>query len=1589
MPCSRFVGFRLLILANKLSLLFAGLAAISVAPVARAQPPGDEIISVFQAAPSDVRRPLMRAEKAIAERRHADAAYELGRLLTIENTELAESQDYFLDDATVAEQGQRAQGQASLKGQIQQMLAGLPAEGRQAYELQFGAQARALLDEALAEGNRDKMGGVIRRFLHTQAGYEASVLAGRYELVSGRPTAAALHLERVAKTPSAAARFEPELSFLLAVCWLVSEMPEKALQTLVAMRERIAGNSISVGGETVPLFEDKAEALAWLEDLVGSRQTLMGPELTEWVLHRGNPQRNARTPGSLPLISHRWRVPTCIDRADEMLIEKLSKQYRDEAQAAIPVLQPLAVGETILMRTPHKLLGVDFTSGKRIWVWPPWEGDSIGPHPSGSDRELLLAAQREQELHQRIWEDAAHGQISSDGQSVFFVHDLGFAPAGPTMSQRVMILQRGLAMRTPSDSQTSNQLVSLSLARQGAAQWIVGGESGEDEPKLAGAFFLGPPLPLEGKLYAMVEINGEIRLVVLDAKHGSLLWQQQLVHVEARTIEVDGVRRLAGATPSHEGGILICPTSAGAVVAVDRAARSLLWGYQYVSTSQQPRHAGVMAAQLARRAQQTLGSRWMDATVTVADGRVLVTPAETDDFHCLDLLTGKPLWEPQPRGDRLFVACVHQGQIIFVGHEQVTAVRLSDGWPAWENPLVLPDPPSGRGFYSGHDYFLPTAGAELLKIDLDSGQIAERTRTAVVLGNLVSFRDEILSHGPDWLSTFYQSEPLQQRVEQTLAADPHDLEALAQYGELLLAQGKRDDAIRQLRRVHQKNPENESARGLLAETLLSALQDDFPGRLDTVDEIRSLIQHPTQKVRLLRLLATGWQAQGEFRQAFDAYLGLATLREQSLQESRVLDRDAEEIERHWNCRTERWLQARFSELLSIADAGQRTMMDEAIQPWRDDALAQNEISALRRFLRYFDVHPWASEIRLRLAERLIETGELAEAQLLLSSLDDHPDDDLRRRATMQRIPLLEKGRQWDDALRQYRVLAERWGSIECSDGKTGRQWYDEARQRAEFQEAVARTQPWPSGHVRVSESTDQINRYPSYRRVFSGQTRQRSFAAPIGMQVFYDQHPNALIVRDGSGSTIHTVNLGPRRLNTADFSLIHARIHGHLLMVSLGMELLMIDLMQAARNPSAAVLWRQELIRPMQGAAIYHAQVNVHMLRHPWGDTRRVFADRDKHLIGVTGPLTHRGLFYLNLRELICADPLTGETIWSRTNMPLGADLFGDDELIFVVPPASQQALVFGALDGQSLGTREVDELDQRWATSGRNVLAWAQDGATGPLTLRLYDAWTGDEHWSEQVPPDSKATLVEDDEVALLQSDGRVIIRSLGGDAISLETQIDPEDGLLSLYVIRSEHQYLLVTNRTVRVEPNTPAASFRSVVSGTAAPLVSGRVYAFDRHTGQPAWAEPAPVDRYGFPTDQPSESPVLLFLRHHRPESARGGQQHTALLGIDRSDGRLVMDKGDIPAQTHTYDVTADRPQRTVTIALPAKNVTMTWTGEPAPDEPETPAGEAGDEDGGADQAAPAVEALRIDAQAVPANPDFPVPLPARIDDPFAPP
>ncbi len=666
-------------------------------------------------------RCLKQAQDAIQEERWADAVQYLKQILEGE-------QDYF---SLVPKEGQqKIETYRSLKVQAAREIANLPNEGQQAYELFYGANSKLLLKEALSNGAPTSLAEVSRRCFHTQAGYEATYRFGAYHMDHARHLEAAICFERLRTSPAARQRFEPYLTLKTAICRYRlgdSESTATAKRLLLELKQfcvdgkiRVAGREptpvnpsrrvLRLAGKPVALFARDEEALNWVRQWT-SAESIRSDE-SEWLIHKGNPARNAVSHGELPVPGCNWRASTVLDLDDEKLLTSTKQEKRKRGLSTIPSLQLLAVKNTILMRSPEEVVAFDLKSGKRVWDWSDY-----------SQTELLTGRL----LTQRVWGNASYGRMSCDGESLYLLTSPGSATY---------------------PSKRDNKLISLSLKREGAYRWDVGGQDGGSEKELAGASFLGSPLPMRGRLYVLAELRGEIRLVVLNARDGRLIWQQGLALLNKKPSTRRSGRGPMGVSPSFAGGVMVCPTGVGAVVGVDISTRSFLWGYRYATDSRQ----------------QNVGNRWLDPSPMIVDNRVLLSPPESNELHCLDLLTGDSQWTPLSRNDMLYVAGVQDGIAMVVGQQNVRGIRLSDGKPAWEPINLGGHPPSGFGFLSDDHYHLPTSNKELLKISLKAGKLAERVSTDEELGNLICHRDQVLSQSPEWVSSYSQRTPLRKKV---------------------------------------------------------------------------------------------------------------------------------------------------------------------------------------------------------------------------------------------------------------------------------------------------------------------------------------------------------------------------------------------------------------------------------------------------------------------------------------------------------------------------------------------------------------------------------------------------------------------------------------------------------------------------------------------------------------------------------------------------------------------------------------------------------------------------------------------------------
>jgi len=83
-------------------------------------------------------------------------------------------------------------------------------------------------------------------------------------------------------------------------------------------------------------------------------------------------------------------------------------------------------------------------------------------------------------------------RTTEDGRCVFVLDRLGFSSARPI--GRTIVAPGPARRADPGLPKKHNRLCALNLAQEGKVQWMVGDEDGEEEPRLAEAFFLETPL---------------------------------------------------------------------------------------------------------------------------------------------------------------------------------------------------------------------------------------------------------------------------------------------------------------------------------------------------------------------------------------------------------------------------------------------------------------------------------------------------------------------------------------------------------------------------------------------------------------------------------------------------------------------------------------------------------------------------------------------------------------------------------------------------------------------------------------------------------------------------------------------------------------------------------------------------------------------------------------------------------------------------------------------------------------------------------------------------------------------------------------
>jgi outer membrane protein assembly factor BamB len=1355
----------------------------------------------------------------------------------------------------------------SIKADARKVLSELPAETLAKYELQFGHQARHELDAATASGDLGKIAAVSRQYFHTTAGFEATLLIARQYLDHGHPVAAALSLQLLHDTPEARKKLDPGLSLSLAMCWIRAGIPGRAELALDELDRKKP--PIRVGDKVLPPLDDQTKAMEWLAMHAANATSSTSEVTSAWTFHGGNPSRNAQSTGGSPLLSSpRWQQPLAIEPRRDSSMLNMQRELMDPGEIDLPSETPLAVGDVALVRTPRSVVGIGLRTGKR-----EWEYNTLESEPQYNPRQTVSNPYTGGVVTVQPAKLATRHTISSDGRLVYVVEERGNQP----LVFPGMFSPWGRGGVTPTGPGSYNLLRARELDTQGKLVWEVGGEMGEDEPELAGVFFLGAPLPLNGMLYVIGESKGEISLIVLESTSGKLQWSQPLAQVDT-PIAIDSFRRLHGAVPSYADGVMICPTGAGAVVAVDITQRTLIWPYAY------PRNQSPNVAMMRRSGELRMTpfsqDRWNDGAAIISGGKVVVTPVDSDQLHCIDLLDGKS-WKVA-RGDNLYLACVYKGVALVIGRDHAIGLRLDDGKQAWP-PVKLagetPGVPSGRGFQSAGHYFIPLSSAEVVKLDVAAGTIQSRTRSrgGYVPGNLISFNGDVLSLTDNSLDCYYQLDERGQWAATTLRDRPNDPDALATYGEILIDTGDLAGGIEQLDRSLAL-ADNERVRGMLVEAHLDALRTNFDSHSAKADEIERLLTEPAHIAAFARLMAAGLEKGGQAHAAFEYYVKMCQPGIDPVSLEVVTPGEL-------SVRRDRWVQAKIAELHKVASPEERRRMDDTISAHLASIRGGANLRALRQFVNYFGNLEIGGQARSELIRALADQGEWLEIEWHLLRQARSADPQTAASGYRQLGEAMERAGRHAEAARCYeRLLAKPFVDLKVHGDWTGKEAVESLPADSPVRPFLDAKFDWPDAVVKTDVVPQALDYYGSQLDISFG---REPFLRELLLEL--DQGRQEMLARDGLGREKFRVALQDvGRMRRYGFnSPAWARAVGHILLVQADTQVLAIDAFSLDKDSKSRVLWRQDLTEMLGDPS---GSVQLRFLHVPNRRMRPQWVNQNGEPVGGIWPIGHELVCIQRGTKLLALDVLTGQVLWTRHDMRPTSEIFGDDEYVFIVPANAAEAIVLRATDGQKIGERRVPGHD-RLHTYGRKVVTVAAGG--GKQTARVYDAWTEQDVWQRAFAPGARMELIDGDEFAVLDPKGQFVIYSLVEDRAIVDTKLEAEPSLQDFKVFRFGDQYAVVAGRAVVARPNAPQYFAVQNYTARSNPVIKGRAHAFDRTTGKELW----PSIEIG-PTasllNQAARLPFMVFaVNLTEAGGPNAGRNYTHVLCLDIRSGKLAAD------------------------------------------------------------------------------------------------
>jgi outer membrane protein assembly factor BamB len=1524
--------------AVKVRTVVKGALAPAAAPGGVAAPPADNEFTDAITLPTnrDIKNRLQIArDDAIPNKEWGQAAKLLQSVL--------DSKEDFFVPVKKGPVGKEKIRWVSAKAEANRLLGEMKPEGLQFYEVQYGGQAKKLLAQAKKNGDPQLLAEVAQKYFHAEVGAEATDLLGTYHLDRGRPLMAALCYDRLlhregADQLSGFTLFKAAFAFRLAGDQANAQL---AKQTMRQMAAKISRDGAQIGDDAVTL-----------EQLQKELDRATAPEVFaafDWPLFRGNLNRNGTGRGSAPFLENKWQKSNLdlnlppgeqpkLNAATRQWVEEAIRQQQYKPEPMIPAFTPIAAAGKLVYRSFWGIHCVDVKTGELLWESRTNASlDAlVGDLDRKQDVQNWFQLYKQGANQNIIFENSVIGSLSTDNARIYAVDDLALPPH-PTATQGNPWGWNGGGNNmggAVSAFAKRSRLEAIDL-ESGKLVWEHGDEK-YDHSDLTESYFLGPPLPLAGKLYLLTEKNGELRLVCLEAADGKQTWAQTLANAKDKLL-TDVNRRVQAVNLSYAEGILVCPTNAGAILGIDLLSRSLVWAFPYREKSKDP---NADQQRMNRRMMvwppqdnsnlQKLSGEWKMSAPVIQEGKVVFTAPDGTGIYCLNLQDGDALWQAERRDD-LYLAGVFGGKVLLVGKGSCRALSLADGKKElWKVETGLP---SGMGVASGNYYYLPLKNGEVYKLDLEKGKVAAKSPAPKnakgereVPGNLLFYDGDVISQTETMVTCYPQVEYRVAQIDALLQKTPNDPVLLTERGEVRLYKGDLPGAVADLRSAVQNHPAPallSKTRDKLYTTLTELMQADFGAAEQYLTEYRDLCQVPVpdnatpeqrqkaeeaQRQRYagyLCLVADGREKQGRLVEAFQAYLDFGTLAENKELVTVINDRSVK-------ARPDVWAQGRIAALVAKATPEQRKPLEAEIarrwQSVRDD----KDPNSLPRFVAAFgSLFAAGREARLQLAERLMAGSTFLDAELhLLQLRGQHDDRTIAARAVEALARLMTRKGLLEDAAYYYRVLGHDYAKVVIREGKTGADFFNELATDKRFLPYIDDlASPLLGASISVKEIQGAGISLPQHYLPFDVRGDLSPFFQRyrLAWTLVHTNNMNSfqlqLVDRDAN-ETRWTLTAPATRATYSYMGMNNFRFpaytKGHLVVLYLGHIVYAIDLEKRKE------LWHKDLLSPdrfnmeqpyYQYLLSLDREGALH-LSNPQGINEK---------LGQIGPVTASYVCLRTQEGLVALDPVHGTTLWTKTDVTPQTQIFGDDEYVYLVEQREDNRITSTkALRGRDGATADVADfgaafLRRQKALGGRLLVS--ENDPTGGLVLRLYDIPSGRDLWKKNLPPNAVVLKGEEPELAaVVDPDGKLTVVDLQRRQEVFHAAVQPThlDKVLGGWVLRDGKHYFAILNTAADANQNPNMnMGFNmqgpwSNVFALRAEAVNGMVYAFDRATANLSWYRN--VRNQMLLLEQFPELPMLVFTAKYQKMMGNAPASFTPVtetLSVDKRTGKLIYD------------------------------------------------------------------------------------------------